>query len=278
MVTPTKTWKHHKISVIIRTRDEEAYIRDLLRILSVQTVEPSELVIVDNFSCQEKFQQMRVLLVEAKKKLFKNEISIKLIPLAKLDFSHPYATNLGVSYSENEIVCITNGHALPVSETWIEDGLVHFRDPMVAGVGGYFHPFSDASTWEKLRSLMWVTHKEATSAKKNDLYFSTINCLLKKSFWKEYPFDENLCQTMPESRRYGGEDYDWGLEMVARGYKIVIEPNFNVFHSHGESFLTFLSKYVAYQRIKARMRRFARPRKSFARVSNLENNDNVYQL
>lgn len=276
MITSMKIKEHYRISVMIRTRDEEGRIRDLLRVLSTQTVEPSQLVIVDNFSHQEKLQEMKVLLLEAKKELFRNEIPIKLIPLAKGDFSHPYATNLGLSYSENEFVCITNGHSLPVSQNWIENGLMHFRDPMVVGVSGYFHAFSNASVWEKLHSLMWARHKEATSTNKNDLYFSTINCLLRKSIWKEYPFDENLSQMVPESGRYGGEDYDWGLEMVARGYKIVIEPKFDVYHSHGESFLPFFSRHVAYRRLKASIGRFARPRKSFARVPDLGNK--VYEL
>jgi len=268
MVTPVKIKENCRTSVMIRTRDEESRIRDLLRLLSAQTIEPSQLVIVDNFSCREKLQQMKTLLLEAKKELFRNEISIKLIPLAKGDFSHPYATNLGLSYSENEFVCITNGHSVPVSQTWIENGLTHFRDPAVVGVSGYFHPFSNASIWEKLHSSMWARakSKETTSDNRNDLYFSTINCLLRKSVWKEYHFDENLPQMMPASERYGGEDYDWGLEMVARGYKIVVEPKFDVYHSHGESFLTFLSRHVAYRTLKAEIRRFARPRESFARA------------
>jgi cellulose synthase/poly-beta-1,6-N-acetylglucosamine synthase-like glycosyltransferase len=221
---------------------------------------------------------MKVLLLKAKKELFRNEISIKLIPLAKGNFSHPYATNLGLSYSENEFVCITNGHSVPISQTWIENGLKHFTDPIVVGVSGYFHPFSNASLWEKLHSSMWARakSKEATSANRKNLYFSTINCLLRKSIWKEYPFDENLPQMMPGSERYGGEDYDWGLEMVARGYKIVTDPKFDVYHSHGESFLTFLSRHVAYRRLKAGIRRFARPRKPLARVPDL--GKRVYEL
>jgi glycosyltransferase involved in cell wall biosynthesis len=276
MATPMDIKMHPRISVMIRTRDEEDHIRDLLRVLSIQTVEPSQLVIVDNFSHQEKLQEMKDLLLEAKKKLFRNEISIKLVPLARGDFSHPYATNLGLCYSENELVCITNGHSLPVSQTWIENGLTHFRDPWVVGVSGYFHPFSNASIWEKLHSLMWTKHEEATSTNSNDLYFSTINCLLRKSIWKEYPFDEKLSQIVPESGRYGGEDYDWGLEMVARGYKIVIEPKFDVYHSHGEGFLTFFPKHVAYRRLKASIGRLARPRESFARAPDPRNK--VYEF
>jgi len=263
--------EHSQISIIIRTKDSECRIRDLLKILSTQTVEPSELIVVDNYSCKEKLEEMKSLLTDAKKELFQNDVSVKLIPLPNNDFSHPYSTNLGLFYAENEFVCITNGHSLPISQNWLESGLTHFKDPLVAGVSGYFHPFPTASVWEKIHSLTWAKYKEATNTSRKDLYFSTINCLLKKTIWKEYPFDENLPSMVPESKKYGGEDYDWGLEMVARGYKIVVEPKFDVYHSHNESFSPFMSRRVAYRNLKARIKRFRRPRKSFTRASNWGN-------
>ena len=64
-----------------------------------------------------------------------------------------------------------------------------------------------------------------------NFYFSTINCILRKSLWEKYPFDENLLKIIPNSRKYGGEDYDWGLEMLARNYKIIVDLKFNVYHS-----------------------------------------------
>lgn len=39
-----------------------------------------------------------------------------------------------------------------------------------------------------------------------------------------YQFDESL---------EGCEDYDWCQEMLARGYNIIYDPSFDVYHSHG---------------------------------------------
>jgi hypothetical protein len=266
----------YQVSVIIRTRDLESRLCDLLKTLSIQTVESSQLIIVDNYSCVEKLEEMKAFLSEAKQTLFQNDISIKLVPLSSSDFSHPYSTNLGLFYSENEFVCITNGHSLPISQTWLEDGLIHFKDPMVAGVSGYFHPSPNASVWEKFHIFLWATSKEATNTSWRDHHFSTINGLLRKSCWKEYSFDENLPKIVPGSRRYGGEDYDWGLEMKARGYKIIVEPKFDVYHSHNESFSPFLSRRIAYQRLRSGIKRFKRPRQSFTEVFNRKND--VYEL
>lgn len=271
-----KTGEYRRVSVIIRTRDLEMGIRDLLEILSIQTVKPSQLIIVDNYSCQEKLNEMKAFLSEAKQKLFQNDIRIKLVPLSSSDFTHPYSTNLGLSCAEYEFACITNAHSLPISQSWLENGLIHLKDPAVAGVCGYFLTSSNASVWEKFHIFLWATAKEATNTNRKDHYFSTINGLLRKSCWKEYPFDENLPKIVPGSRRYGGEDYDWGLEMIARGYRIVVEPKFDVYHSHNESFLPFLSRRIAYQRLRNRISRFKRPREPFTGVFNRKNE--VYEL
>lgn len=47
--------------------------------------------------------------------------------------------------------------------------------------------------------------------------------MIKKEFWKKYKFDESLP---------GSEDYDWGKEMISRGYNVIKIRDFSVFHSH----------------------------------------------
>nr|MDO8045723.1 hypothetical protein [Candidatus Baldrarchaeota archaeon] len=63
-----------------------------------------------------------------------------------------------------------------------------------------------------------------------------------------------------------GEDYDWGLEMIARNYKITVDPKFNVYHCHGEGFAPFFWKHLMYSKIKRSLKRFKRPRRSFTAV------------
>jgi glycosyltransferase involved in cell wall biosynthesis len=271
-----KTREHFGISVVIRTKDSEKGIHNLLKTLSLQTVKSSQLVVVDNYSNEEKLEEMKAFLDETKKMLFQTHIPITLVPLPDRDFSHPYSTNLGVFYAENEFVCITNGHSLPISQNWLENGLIHFKDPSVVGVSGYFHPSSNASVWERFHSFVWATSKEATNTSRIDHHFSTINGLLRKSCWREYPFDENLPKIVAESERYGGEDYDWGLEMIARGYKIIVEPKFDVYHSHHEGFSPFLSRRIAYRMLRSNIKRLSRPRESFTNVFNFKNR--VYEL
>ena len=266
---------NYKVSVVIRTRDLER-LPELLRMLAAQTVKPAQLIIVDNYSCEGSLKNMQLFLLKAKKVLFTSATSIKLVALPDKFFSHAYSTNLGVYHADNELVCITNGHSLPISRRWLEDGLTYFRDPMVAGVCGYFLPSSSASLWEKLYPFLWNLQRKITNILRKNFYFSTINCILRKSLWEKYPFDENLLKIIPNSRKYGGEDYDWGLEMLARNYKIIVDPKFNVYHSHGESFRQSISKLFMYNRIQKSLKCFKRPRKSFTKV--FESQSHFYEL
>ena len=266
----------YEVSVVIRTRDIEDKLFKLLSMLAAQTIKPEQIVIVDNYSCERSLKNMKSFLLKAKKKLFTSETAIRLVALPDELFSHAYSTNLGVYFADNEFVCITNGHSLPISRQWLENGLIHFENPKIAGVSGYFLPLSNASLWEKLQHFIWVLERKGTNILKREFYFSTINCILRKSLWKKYPFDENLPKIIPESKRYGGEDYDWGLEMIARDYKITIDPKFNVYHCHGESFAPFFWKNLMYSKIKRSLKRLKRPRKSFTMV--FESRSRFYDL
>ncbi|MEM2546443.1 MAG: glycosyltransferase family A protein [Candidatus Bathyarchaeia archaeon] len=257
------------VSVLIRTRDMESRFSELLQRLSHQTVQPLELIVVDNFSSKESLEKMKNFLRSAKAKFFKNLVSIKLAPIADEEFSHPFSTNVGVFIASCDFVCITNGHSLPLSNSWLENGLTHFENPNVAGVGGYFSPHEDGGIWEKIVYGCWSGLNGFGGARSRGNHFSTVNCIIRKSLWKEYPFDEKIPCIIPYSKSFGGEDYDWAVEMKARGYKVVLDPKFNVHHSHGEKLHKLVLKHVIWSRIKAEIRSLKRPRVSYTRLVGL---------
>jgi len=255
------------VSVLIRTRDIERHFHELLRILSRQTLQPSELIVVDNFSSKNKLNKMIELLSLAKRKLFENRIKVKIVPITDKEFSYAYSANVGIYVAECDLVCITNGHCLPLSEEWLESGAIHFRSLKVAGVGGYSLPHSYGTIWEKLAyDWGWRRLNELSRFYLKDNFFSTVNCILRRSLWKEYPFDEKIPQEIPNMERFGGEDYDWGMEMLARGYRLIVEPRFDVYHSHGETISQLLPKYLIWRRIRKHIRSLRRPRKSYTRL------------
>lgn len=262
--------KNCSVSVLIRTRDVESFFQELLRRLSCQTLQPYEVVVVDNFSSDEKLEEMRKLLLWAKRKFFDNAAYVKLVPISDEEFSHPYSTNVGVFVVEADLVCITNGHSLPSSDKWLESGVKHFENPEVAGVGGYFSPHRNGTFWEKLAYNSWKNLNETSKAYIKDNYFSTIGCILRKSLWKEYPFNEKLPNEIPNAGKFGGEDYDWALEMQTRGYKIIVDPKFSVHHSHKETLGQLVRKYFIWRQIRMEIKLLKRPRKPFTKLEKIK--------
>jgi hypothetical protein len=246
------------------------HLEELLLRLSHQTLHPLELVIVDNFSSKKKLEEMVSFLSLAKKRIFNNQIGVKLVPIVDGEFSYAYSANIGVSVANDDLVCITNGHSLPSSNVWLESGVAHFQNSEVAGVGGYSISHKSGTVWEKLAYSWWSRLNEISGAYAKDNYFSTINCILRKSLWKKYPFDERLPREITSAGKFGGEDYDWAIEMQARGYKIVVEPKFNVYHSHKETLSQLASKYFVWRSIRKKIRSFKRPRKAYTRLEKVK--------
>ena len=255
------------VSVVIRTRDIERHLLELLSSLASQTLRPSEIIVVNNFSSQRSLNGMMDLLRYAKRRLL-GDIQVKIALIPDGEFSYAYSANLGVWAARSELVCLTNGHCLPISERWLESGVMHFTDQDVAGVSGYILPHDYGSVWEKLGfDILWRRLKEKSGAYMRDSFFATTNCILRRSLWMEYPFDERMPEIIENAGRFGGEDYDWALEMLARGYKLIVEPKFDVYHSHRDSLLRLASKYMAWRRIRQSIRSLRRPRRSYTKLS-----------
>lgn len=261
--------RNPKVSVLIRTRNIEKHFFHLLWELTRQTLKPSEIIVVNNFSSEKELTKMNDAISDFRERCFNHQIPIIMIPLSDSEFSHPFSTNIGVNSAKNELVCITNGHSLPISFFWLSHGIKHFRNPDIAGVSGYFIPHNDGSIWEKTAyGLVWVKYNDIRKTHRKDKYFSTINCIIRKSLWEEYPFDENLPEILHEAKIYGGEDYDWAREMMARGYNIIVEPRFNVYHSHSYMLPKILASNLIWYLLRRKIGFFKRPRKSYSRLRN----------
>ncbi len=257
----------NSVSVLVRTRDVESHFRELLQNLSCQTVRPNELVVVDNYSSEDKLEEITTLLRKAKAEFYQNKARIVVVPLTDDEFSYAYSANAGVAVASGNLICVINGHCLPTSKKWLESAVAYFKDGKVAGVAGYTTPHKQGTVWEKLAfDWGWRKLNESSKAYRRDTYFSTTNCVFRKRLWEEYPFDEKLPSIIRETDKFGGEDYDWSLEMLARGHTLIVEPKFDVYHSHGETVTRLVLKYLAWRKIRKELRSLKRPRESFTQA------------
>lgn len=230
MKTPT-------VSIVIRTKNEERWIKTVLEKLFQQTFKDFEIIIVDSGSTDNTLNIIK-------------QFPITLIQIKPEEFNYSYALNLGISKAKGKYICIISGHSVPFSKKFLENGLKNFDDSAVAGISGYNYPLPDAPIYEKI----FVVRGKRKYWHQMDNRVS----MLPKKLWKIYPFDESLS---------GGEDYDWGQEMISRGYKLIRDPEFSVYHSHYSLWKKLKTELWDWRRGVSNINKRQRPRKSFTKIN-----------
>lgn len=243
--TPKNSLKSKKplVSFVIRTKNEARWIGKILKILYQQTFKNFEVIIVDSESVDKTLEIVK-------------KFPVRLIQIKQKEFGHSYALNLGIKNAKGKYIGIISGHSIPISNNWLKDGLKNFKNSQVAAVSGYYSISPVGYFFPKLGRLLILPFLKI----RKDFFpwMTNTNALIRKNLWKKYPFNEKL----PEC-----EDYDWGREMIARGYNVIKDPKFNVFHSH---FLVgrpgFFRRLPRWKKICAMIDKRKRPRKSFTRL------------
>ena len=197
------------ISIIIRTKNEAAWIRRCLSAASLQDYPRREIIVVDNASDDGTEEIVQ-------------EFDCKVARISDKDFSYGRAINLGVEVSNGDYLVCLSGHCVPVHNKWLDRLLMSFRSPHVAAVYGRQEPLPDSHTFDK-RDL-WNTFGLDRKVQVKDSFFHNANAMFRRDVWERIPFDEGI---------NGVEDRDWAKKVIASGYQIVYEPQASVYHHHG---------------------------------------------
>lgn len=234
--------KTPQVSFVIRTKNEARFIGKVLKYLYQQTFKNFEVIIVDSGSTDRTLEIVK-------------KFPVKIIKIKPEDFNFSWALNLGISKSKGEIIGIISGHSIPASNDWLKNGIVNFEDQKIAGVTGCTSSNPLPFLWRPLGFLDFIFYKARAEFIPNMTNTAALIC---KRMWEIYPFDE----TLP-----GAEDYDWGSEMIARGYKVVRDKKFSAYHSHiilGRK-LSFMRRPM-WRRWRIEIDKRKRPRKFYTRL------------
>ena len=196
-----------KVSIIVRTKNEERWIDKCLQAIAQQKYANYEVIVVDNASTD----------ATVKKAL---AFDVKLVSIT--EFRPGEALNIGIRASSGEIIVCLSAHCIPSGPEWLGNLIAPLRDGNVAGVYGRQEPlpFSDPHDKRDLLTVFGLDHK----VQHRDPFFHNANSALLRTTWEVFPFDEQVKNL---------EDRVWGQSVVNAGRTIVYEPSASVYHWHG---------------------------------------------
>lgn len=197
-----------RVSVIIRTKNEEAWIGRCLKAVFDQTHKDLEVILVDNRSTDHTVEIAR-------------RFPIKEV--VTLDQFRPgLSINEGIRRSTGEYLACLSAHCVPQHDRWLENLLRNFSDPKVAGVYGRQLPLAFSEASDK-RDLL-ITFGLDRRVQVKDYFFHNANSMFRRDRWEAVPFDEQATNI---------EDRIWGKAIIEAGYQLVYEPEAQVYHHHG---------------------------------------------
>jgi len=199
-----------EIAVVIRTKNEAAWLPKTLPALLNQTLRPKEIVIVDNDSTDET-------------RAIAGQFNVPVITISDKEFTFGKALNWGIAKTATPWFVSLSAHCVPVNDRWLGAFASHCADPFVAGVYGRQEPMADSTDFDK-RDLWTTFGVEPRLQRGQDYFFHNANALIRRTAWDRTPFDESL---------NGVEDRDWAKKVLAEGYVIHYEPGASVYHKHG---------------------------------------------
>jgi glycosyltransferase involved in cell wall biosynthesis len=195
------------VSIIIRTKNEERWIKFCLESVFAQEFRDFEVVVVDNVSTDGTLARLK-------------KFDVKVVTLEK--YVPGAALNFGIGHSSGDILVFLSGHCIPTDSKWLGNLIRGFDNEKIVGVYGRQLPMSFTSANDK-RDL-FITFGLDEKIQKKDSFFHNANSAIRRKIWETIPFDNEATNI---------EDRIWASQVQAQGYWIKYEPEAKVYHHHG---------------------------------------------
>jgi rhamnosyltransferase len=203
--------KSDAITVLIRTRNDEANIAKLLQEITAQDFAGKiEIILVDTESSDKTLQIAR-------------SFGAKIVPIRQNEFTYPKSLNAGFAAASHDAVFCIVGHTnLMTKQTFA--AAIQQLHAGAAGAYGRQIINGNASRTERLgvvrTSKTGPIHRVAAGV------LSGNGCVISKKVWQELGgFDEAFA--------HGGEDAELARQILKAGHQIIFDPVLSTHHSHG---------------------------------------------
>ena len=181
-----------KVSIIIRTKNEERWIGHCIKRINSQNYKNHEIILVDSESTDNTVNKAKENGIE------------KLVKIKK--YKPGLAINEGIRASSGELIVILSAHCLPKDENWLDDLTKSINsDKSLAGVYGKQVPMDFSSDDDKRDLLIVFGEDERVQIK--DSFFHNANSIIRKDVWSEVNFNEEITNI---------EDRIWAQEVRVR--------------------------------------------------------------
>lgn len=197
-----------KISIIIRTKNEENWIKACLFAIKKQNYTSYEIIIVDNGSLDRTIDVVK-------------KFNVKKITNLK-DFKPGAALQKGINLAKGDILVFLSAHCIPTSINWLSELVKPIIDNKSVASYGRQIP-TKTSRPDDARDLLMVFGKESLIQLK-DFKFHNANSAIDKKYYLKNPFDKNLSNI---------EDWDWGKKVIKNKKTISYVAEASVYHHHG---------------------------------------------
>ncbi|MDB5183141.1 MAG: glycosyl transferase [Candidatus Saccharibacteria bacterium] len=231
MTTLTHGMTDPDLSVIIRSRNNIFYIKELFEDIQAQDFKGQiEVIVVDTESTDGTVE-------------YSQSQGAKIIHLSQADFTYPVALNLGFNAAKYPYVVTLVGHS-NLSNTMMFKSLTFWSQQEKFG-GMYGIPLTNknGSFWDRIDSMLLLTlmaPKVLNGPSGGMLGANT--SIVNRSVWEKLGGYDNAYGG-------GGEDAALARSMLADGYVIVREPLLRLFHSHGLNLINSIRQRIHWIRV-----------------------------
>ena len=159
-----------KVSIIVRTKNEEKWISLCLGAIRKQRYNNFEIILVDNNSTDKTIEKAKIF-------------DVKLVHID--DFIPGKAINDGIRASDGEYIVCISGHCIPTNEFWLEKIVADLNDQEIGGVYGRQEPMSFTNPLDK-RDLLTVFGLDKKIQIK-DYFFHNANSAFRREVREKVP-------------------------------------------------------------------------------------------
>ena len=206
-------------SIVIRAYNEEQHIGKLLTGISQQTIQNSEVILVDSGSTDSTLE-------------IASGFPVKIVAIDPDEFTFGRSLNRGIKASAGKHIVIISAHCYPVYPDWLEQLLKPLEDPQVAVSYGKQRG-ADTNQYSE-HQFFQNYFPELSQPKQGQPFTHNANAAIRKSLWEEHQYDEQLT---------GLEDLAWSSWAREQGYSIAYVAEAEILHIHDETFKQIYNRY-----------------------------------